>query len=586
VKGPAGLLVAAAFAIGTSSAVGLSRSARPDPEAPVRFTEISREAGLDFHHINGASPDKHLAETIGSGGLFFDYDNDGWVDIFLVDGGSIADPTVARQARHRLYRNLGPSTSPGQVVRFEDVTSKSGIVHREFGMGACAGDYDNDGWVDLYVTNVGRNVLYHNGGNGVFTDVTRAAGVSGPGSWSTGCAFADLDRDGDLDLFVTNYVAADPKHSPFCGDAKLGIRFYCHPLTFEPLPNIVYRNDPSTGSGQAARVFTDVSAQSGIGAYRGNGLGVVIADFDGDGWPEVFVANDSVPNFLFQRTGPWRFAETALRAGVAVATDGNARAGMGTDAGDYDGDGRLDLVVTNLDSETHSLYRGLGNRLFAYATPESGIGPATFPFVGFGVVFFDFDNDMQLDLAVANGHIMDNAPLYRAGATYAQRNLLFRNMGRQRFADVSRSSGPGFALEKVSRGLVSGDIDNDGDLDLLVTNNGQTVDLLRNDGGSVNNALLVRLIGTTSNRDGVGAELRLTAGTRTQIRTVKAGSSYLGQNDRRQHFGLGTLTRAERLEVRWPSGRTELLENVQANQIITIREGNGIVGRVPFVRRP
>jgi hypothetical protein len=444
-------------------------------------------------------------------------------------------------------------------------------------MGACAGDYDNDGQVDLYVTNFGPNILYRNGGNGVFTDVTRAARVGGPGLWSTGCAFADLDRDGDLDLFVTNYVAADAKHSPFCGNARLRIRFYCHPLNYEPLPNIVYRND---GHG----VFTDVSAQSGVGAYRGNGLGVVIADLDNDRWPEVFVANDSMPNFLFHGTGGLRFAEIALRAGVAVATDGRARAGMGVDTGDYDGDGQIDLVVTNLDLEMHSLYRGLGDGLFAYATPDSGIGPSTLPFVGFGVSFFDVDNDMQLDLAFANGHIMDNAPQVRAGATYAQRNLLFHNLSPRPFVEIGRSAGPGFALEKVSRGLVAGDIDNDGDLDLLVTNNGQTADLLRNDGGSGNNALLVRTIGKQSNRDGVGTQLRLTAGTRTQIREVKAGSSYLGQNDARQHFGLGTVNRVDRLEVRWPSGRTEILQNVAANQIITIREGDGIVGRVPFAR--
>jgi len=566
--------VAAALAAGVVGD-GVVRGQRQDgPEGTagpaVRFTDVSREAGIDFRHVNGSSPDKHLVETIGSGGLFFDYDNDGWIDIFLVDGGSIADPNVARQARHRLYRNRGNGT-------FEDVTSRSSIQHRGYGMGACAGDYDNDGRVDLYVTSFGPNTLYHNGGNGVFTDVTRTARVGGPGLWSTSCAFADLDRDGDLDLFVTNYVAADAKYNPFCGNAKLRIRFYCHPLNFEPLPNIVYRND---GNG----VFSDISAQSGVGAYRGNGLGVVIADVDDDGWPDVFVANDSVPNFLFHGMGGGRFGEMALRAGVAVATDGRARAGMGTDTGDYDGDGHLDLVVTNLDSEMHSLYRGLGNRLFAYATSESGIGPATLPFVGFGVVFFDFDNDMQLDLAFANGHIMDNAPLFRPGATYAQRNLLFRNVGQRRFADVSRNAGSGFALEKVSRGLVSGDIDNDGDLDLLVTNNGQTADLLRNDGGSHGNALLVRLIGTQSNRDGVGARLRLTTATRTQIREVTAGSSYLGQNDVRAHFGLGAVAFADRLEVRWPSGRTELLQNVPANQIITIRESHGIVGRVPFAR--
>jgi hypothetical protein len=551
---------------------GVAGGQRHDgPEgAAVRFTDVSREAGVDFRHINGSSPDKYLVETIGSGGLFFDYDNDGSIDIFLVDGGSLVDPAVAKQARHRLYRNRGNGT-------FDDVTARSLISHREYGMGACAGDYDNDGWVDLYVTNFGPNVLYRNGGNGVFTDVTRAARVAGPGSWSTSCAFADLDRDGDLDLFVVNYVAAEAKHSPFCGNARLRMRVYCHPLNFEPLPNIVYRND---GNG----VFSDVSAQSGVGAHRGNGLGVVIADFDNDRWPEVFVANDSVPNFLFHRTGAWRFAETALPAGVAMATDGKARAGMGTDAGDYDGDGLLDLVVTNLDFEMHSLFRGLGDRLFTYATPASGIGPSTLPFVGFGVVFFDVDNDMQLDLAIANGHIMDNAPQFRAGATYAQRNLLFRNRTPRPFTEIGRSAGPGFALEKVSRGLVSGDIDNDGDLDLLVTNNGQTADLLRNDGGSGNNALLVRTIGKQSNRDGVGTQLRLTAGTRMQVREVKAGSSYLGQNDPRQHFGLGTVTRVDRLEVRWPSGRTESLQNVEANQIITIREGDGIVGRVPFAR--
>jgi enediyne biosynthesis protein E4 len=270
-----------------------------------------------------------------------------------------------------------------------------------------------------------------------------------------------------------------------------------------------------------------------------------------------------------------------LRAGVAVATDGRARAGMGVDAGDYNGDGRLDLIVTNLDSEMNSLYRGLGSLLFAYATPESGTGPATLPFVGFGVVFFDFDNDAQLDLAVANGHIFDNAPSFRAGATYAQRNLLFRNTGA-RFADVSRDAGAGFAIEKVSRGLIAGDIDNDGDLDLVVTNNGQAADVLRNDGGNRRNALIVRLVGTRSNRDAVGARLRLTTGTRTQSREVRAGSSYLGQNDLRQHFGLDAAARADRLEIRWPSGRTEIVERVQANQVITVREGEGIVSRAPF----
>ena len=564
----AGPLIAAAMAGGLINAGALGGQTLPsDRPTAVRFTDATREAGIDFRHVNGASPDKHLAETMGSGGLFFDYDDDGWIDLFLVDGGSFADPAVARRARHRLFRNRGNGT-------FQDVTAQSGIQHRDYGMGACAGDYDNDGRVDLYVTNVGPNMLYRNTGGGAFADVTRTARV-GATLWSTGCAFSDLDKDGDLDLFVTNYVTADPSRNPYCGNAALNARGYCHPLNFDPLPNVVYRNE---GNG----TFTDVSRESGVAAFRGNGLGVLIADYDAEGWPEVFVANDSMPNFLFRRSGPWRFEEVALRAGVAVASDGKPRAGMGTDTGDYDGDGHLDLVVTNLDFQMHSLYRGLG-RLFVYATPESGIGPATLPFVGFGVVFFDFDDDMQLDIAIANGHLMDNPVLRRAGSTYGQQNQLFRNVAPRRFADVTASAGPGFALEKVSRGLAAGDIDNDGDLDLLVTNNGQSADLLRNEGAG-GRALAVRLIGTKSNRDGVGARLRLTAAGRTQIREVTAGSSYLGQNDMRQHFGLGTATRTDRLEVKWPSGRVDVVADLPADLIITIREGDGVIARQPFAK--
>ena len=546
----------------------------------LRFTDISASAGVNVRHINGASPEKHLVETIGSGGLFFDYDNDGWLDIFLVDGGSLASPELARQARHRLLRNRGQGT-------FEDVSASSGIQQSAYGMGACAGDYDNDGWVDLYVTSLGSNTLWQNR-RGTFTDVSRTARV-GTSLWSTGCAFADLDKDGDLDLFVTNYVdirlkpdATDIRltpdstvHNPFCGNARLKTRFYCHPLMFDPLPSVVYRND---GRG----VFSDVSAASGVGALRGNGLGVVIGDYDDDSWPDVFVANDSVPNHLFRRTGDWRYEDVALRAGVAVASDGKARAGMGTDAADYDGDGRLDLVVTNLDFEMFSLFRALAGRLFTYATPESGIGSATLPFVGFGAVFLDVDHDGLLDLAFANGHMLDNPAQFRAGAAHAQRNLLFRNTGGRRFANVTADAGPGFAIEKVSRGLAAGDIDNDGDLDLLVTNNGQRADLLRNDSRH-GRALLVRLIGTKSNRDGIGARVRLTAAGRTQMREVKAGSSYLGQNDLRVHFGIGTAARVDQLEVRWPSGRVDVVRDIQADRLISIQEGAGAISSLAFL---
>jgi enediyne biosynthesis protein E4 len=555
----------------------------------IRFTDATREAGIDFLHINGSSPNKHVVETVGSGGLFFDYDNDGWIDIFLVDGGSLADPALARKARHRLYHNRGPSTGSGQA-QFEDVTARSGVLHSGYGMGACAGDVDNDGWIDLYVTGFGGNVLYRNRGPStgsgqatLFEDVTRSARVGGSAQLSASCAFADLDKDGDLDLFVANYVEMDPGHPPFCGDAKQGIRSYCHPLLYPPLANTLYRND---GNG----VFTDVSVPSGIAASRGYNLGVVVTDYDGDSWPDIVVANDSVPNFLFHNNRNLRFVEAALGAGVALATDARARAGMGVDAGDYDGDGRLDLVVTNLDFETASLFRNVGDGLFAYATGESGIGFGTLPFVGFGVAFLDADNDGRLDLAIANGHIFDNAPLLRSGSGYAQRRLLFRNTTGRRFTEIGRSAGPGFAPEKVGRALAYGDIDNDGDLDLLVTNNGQRADLLRNDSGRSGSSILVRALTAgkqstrNADRDAIGAVIRLTAGSSTQVREIRAGSSYLAQNDLRAHFGLGEATRADRIDVLWPSGRTEVLSNVAANQIVTVGEGRGILRTAPLVR--
>jgi hypothetical protein len=538
-------------------------------DAPLpQFTDVARQAGVVFHHTNGASADKHLPETMGSGAVFFDYDGDGWIDIFLVDSGSIADAAVARRARHRLFHNKGNGT-------YEDVTERSGLQHREYGMGACAGDYDGDGRPDLYITGYGANTLYRNRGDGTFVDVTSTARV-GNSRWSTSCAFADLDGDGDLDLFVTSYVDADRAHSPYCTTSG-GARAYCHPLKYEPLSNTVYRNE---GNG----VFTDVSAASGVGALRSNGLGVVVSDYDSDGRPDVFVANDTMPNFLFHNLGNMRFAEVGLTSGIAVAADGRARAGMGIDTGDYNADGRLDVVVTNLDFEMHTLNRGLDRGLFEYATIDSGVGFPTLPFVGFGVAFLDYDNDGQLDIAIANGHILDNAPLFRAGSTYMQRKLLFRNTNGRRFTEVGRTSGPAFAAERVSRGLAVGDIDNDGDLDLLVSNNGQDAELLRNDGGNRANAVTVRLRGRAPNTDAIGARVRVTTGSRTQLRDVKAGSSYLSQNDLRAHFGLGDATRADRLEVRWPSGRVDSYADVGANQIVTIEEGKGIVSRQPFVR--
>jgi enediyne biosynthesis protein E4 len=538
---------------------------------PPRFDDVATASGIDFRHTNGASADHHLQEIMGSGGLFFDYDNDGWVDVLLVDGGSIAGGPAAPRGRHRLYRNAGG-------VRFEDVTAKSGIGRTpSYGMGACAADYDNDGAIDLFITGAGANALYHNSANGTFADVTAQAGI-GAGPFATSCAFADVDRDGFVDLFVTNYVDARPETNVVCGVAASSARMYCHPLNFAPLASVLYHNN---GNG----TFTDISAKAGIAGHRGNGLGVVIGDYDDDGWPDIAVANDSMPNFLYHNEGRGVFKEAGLVSGIAVAADGNPRAGMGIDLADYDGDGRLDLFVTNHELEAHTLFRNLGRGLFSDVTSQSGIGLATLPFVGFGAVFFDADNDGDLDLAVANGHVVDDSGHYRPGSKTEQRKLLLRNDGGGRFAEVGRQAGPGFAIEKIGRALAAADIDNDGDVDLLFTNNGDAPNLLRNMAARDNNAILVRVVGTRSNRSGVGARLVLTAGATTQVREVKAGSSYLSQSDLRQHFGLGRATQVDRLEIRWPSGQVEMLQNLAPNQIVTITEGRGVTSRSPLVRR-
>ena len=530
----------------------------------VMFTDITHEAGLEFHPVNGASPQKHIVETMGSGALFFDFDDDGWLDVFLVDGGAVSEPAVAARARHRLYRNSGSG-------RFEDVTRASGIERRGYGMGTCAADYDNDGRVDLYVTNDGPDQLFHNEGHGAFTDVTRRAGV-GSDRLGASCAFADIDNDGDVDLFVANYV--DPDSSKICGDARA--RAYCRPDVYSGVPSAMYRNN---GDG----TFTDITGASGLDRTDGKALGVVFADYDDDGRTDLFVANDLTRNFLYHNEGKGVFKEVGLPAGVALASDGRVRAGMGTDVADYDGDGLVDFIVTNFESETHSLFRNLGRGLFADATFESGVGPVTLPFLGFGVVFFDYDNDSDLDLAIANGHVLDNTSLFRSTSRYAQRNLLLRNDAKGRFVEAGRQSGAAWAVEKVGRALVTGDIDNDGDLDLLVSNNGQPPDLLRNDGGKGSGqALLVKLRGRQSNRDAVGARVTATIGSRRVVREVRAGSSYLGQNELRLHFGLGSAAMVERLEIRWPGGLVETIKAIAAQQVVTVAEGAGIVDRHPL----
>ena len=561
--------VVAATAIQLALTAQARQSVPSTPAHLPQFRDVASSRGLDFVHVNGASEDKFFPEIMGSGGLFLDFDNDGWLDVFLVDGGSFADPAVARRARHRLYRNRGHGA-------FEDVTASSGIRQGAYGMGACAGDADNDGLIDLYVTTVGPNQFYRNVGGGRFTEVPKAGGADGD-SWSTSCAFVDVDRDGYLDIFVTNYVDAPPGKNRFCGvTGPPSIRDYCHPLIYPPLTSSLYRN-----TGRAT--FEDISVSSGIARHHGNGLGVAVSDVDEDGWPDVFVANDSMPNFLFHNERNRTFTETAGLAGVAVSSDGKAKAGMGTAFGDFSGTGRFGLIVTNHETEMHSLFVNLGGGLFSDVTLKSGIGPATRPYVGFGVAFVDYDNDTRSDIAIANGHVMANAAQLRAGAKYAQRRLLLRNTG-DRFVDMRDAAGPGFAPEMVGRGLAAGDIDNDGDIDLLITNNGAAANLLLNEGGNTGNAIVVRAIGEKSNRSAIGARLTLTVGQQRQLREVQSGSSYLGQNDLLAHLGLGRATRADRLEIKWPSGATETIDSLAANHVFTVREGKGVVSRVPFSR--
>jgi hypothetical protein len=568
-------LVTVASCLALTGALLVAGQRQAGPAAPTetlaRFVDVVSIAGVTFQHVNGASPERHLHEIMSGGGLFLDFDNDGWLDVFLVDGGSLTDPAIDKTARHRLYRNRGNGT-------FQDATASSGIARTGYGMGACAADVNNDGWIDLYITNVGPNALYQNNAGKGFTDVTKASGVAGAPLFSASCAFGDVDRDGDVDLFVVNYVDARLDNNIFCGDAPKRMRIYCHPLNFKPLSNVLYRNN---GNG----TFTDVSAASGIGSHRGNGLGVVLGDYDDDGVLDVFVANDTTPNFLFHNDGKGRLSEVALRSGVAMASDGRARAGMGTDFADIDGDGDLDLFVTNHELETHTLYRNLGKGLFSEITAEAGLSTPTLPFVGFGTALVDHDNDGDLDIGIVNGHVVNIPTLVRPGATLAQRKLLFVNDGRGRMREIGREAGPGFAEERVGRTLVAGDIDNDGDLDLLVTNNGGNAELLRNEGVSGNGSVLIRLVGSQSNRSAVGARVRVTAGSATQVREVKAGSSYLGQNDLRVHMGLGKAARIDRLEVRWPNGQNEVVEGAAPNQILTVTEGKGVTARTPFVRK-
>jgi hypothetical protein len=561
--------------LATAHAASLQRKKTSGPAAatsPVHFVDVANSAGLRFRHYSGASPEKYVIETMGSGAAFLDYDSDGWLDIFLVNGGAVPGHPPPTPVRHALYRNQGNGT-------FRETTSEAGVGgNSHYGMGVSAADYDGDGHPDLFVTAFTRNALYRNRGDGTFEDVTERAGVSG-GQWSSSAAFLDYDRDGDLDLFVARYVDFDYSRNITCGDRARRLRAYCHPDVYDGLTNLLYRNN---GDG----TFADVSQASGIAAHVGKGLGVVAADLDQDGWIDLYVANDSVRNFLFHNRGDGTFEEVAVRAGVAYDDGGRPQAGMGTAAGDFDGDGRLDLIVTNLDHEYNNLYRNTGS-LFVDVAYATGFGPPSLPLVGWGTEWFDLENDGDLDVLVVNGHVVDNVELLRPGSRYPQPKLLFENLGGK-FREVARQHGASLLVPRVSRGVAFGDFDNDGDVDVLVLNLGGAPQLLRNDGGTRGRWISLALEGGKSPRDAIGARVQATVAGHTLTRYLAGGGSYLSSSDHRIHIGLGTAEKADRIRIEWPSGTVDVLENVASGRFYRVREGQGILetaGARPEKRR-
>jgi hypothetical protein len=542
--------------------------ARPDSRSlhPVIFRDVAASAGIAFRHDNAASPEKFLIETMGSGCGWIDYDQDGLLDLYLVNGAATRVYTPRQPPRSALYHNNGDGT-------FTDVTAKAGVgAEGLFGMGCAVGDYDNDGFPDLLVLGYGRCILYHNNGDGSFTNVTARAGVENSGFWASSAAWFDYDNDGRLDLVIANYVDWSPDRNFYCGDRGPGMRSYCHPDDFHGQTPKLYHNN---GDG----TFTDVSKSSGLGQKPSNGLGVVTFDYDNDGWQDIFIANDHMPNFLFHNNRDGTFTEVGYLAGVAVSADGQFEAGMGTDAADVTGNGRMDLVVTHLDMQLARLYQNLGGGSFDDATLRSKIGYATYHRSGFGTRFMDYDNDGARDLFIANGHVLDNVQRYHADVQYAEAKQMFRNTGHGVFEDVSDQLGPDFQLPRVSRGAAIGDFNNDGNLDILVNNNGESAQLLRNEGGNANHWLEIFLIGTKSNRDGVGARVKVSAGGLVLYDQRKGGMSYQSAQDPRLHFGLGQNRTVDAIEILWPSENATRLSNVKGDQIIAIKEGAGIVER-------
>ncbi len=549
----------------TAVLVAVSIAAVRSADPPIAFTDVTQSAGIRFRHNNGAFGKKYLPETLGSGGAFVDVDNDGWQDIIFVNSKNWPGrPGPA--SLPALYRNNRNGT-------FTDITRQAGLAVETYGMGVAAGDYDNDGNVDLYLTALGPNHLFRNLGNGRFEDVTAKAGVI-DGGFSTGAIWFDYDKDGRLDLFVAHYVEWTPEKDLYCTlDGKT--KSYCTPESYKGQSGRLYRNK---GDG----TFEDVTKKAGLFDPSSKALGVALIDYDADGWPDLFVANDTQPNKLYRNKGDGTFTDVGMTAGVAFNEAGVARAGMGVDAADYDGSGRPSLIIGNFSNEMMALYTNEGNGLFIDEAPTSTIGKASLLTLTFACFFFDVDLDGLLDIFAANGHVADDINRVQQKVTYAQPPHLFHNLGNKRFEEMTPRLGAAMRQPIVARGAAYGDFDNDGDLDLLITTNNGPARLLRNDGGNANHMLRVKTVGTKSNRDGIGARIKIALDNgQSRWALVKTGSSYCSQSEMPVTFGLGAAARVKEIEVTWPSGRVDRVPGATAGQAVTIEEGKGIVRSVP-----
>jgi len=537
-------------------------------QAQVQFRDITAPSGIHFIHNNGAFGKKWLPETMGSGCAFIDYDNDGYPDILLVNGTDFPGHAHAGATTLKLYHNNRNGT-------FTDVTRKAGLAVPTFGLGVAVGDYDNDGFDDIFVSALGQSHLFHNNGNGTFTDVTKSAGLIGPEEFSTSAAWVDYDRDGKLDLVVANYVQWTPQTDLYCtldGTRKS----YCTPESYKGTSVRVWHN---LGSGK----FEDATRNTGLGDPTSKSLGIAILDANNDGWPDILIANDTQPNKLYINQKNGTFEERGIVSGVAFSEDGVARAGMGVDAADYDRSGQASVLITNFANQMISLYHNEGNGLFVDEAPQSEAGRATLVTLGFGCFFFDYDNDGWPDIFLVDGHIEDAIERVQKRVTYAEPPHLFRNLGKRKFQEVTADMGPAFAAPKVARGAAYADIDNDGSLDVLITTNAGPAHLYHNEGGT-NHSLRLKLIGTKSNRDGIGAVVRVASGDDKQWKMLRSGSSYLSQSELVLTFGLGQQSKADSVQIEWPSGQVDKLSNINAGQTITVQEGKGVVANRAYGR--